>query len=348
MKAAINNIRRKLMNSLTSNVGERMIVRRDFSLSSNLPKRILVVRPNSRLGNQLMLTPLLQEIEALLPGCKIDLFVRGNLAPILFANYQQVDRITKLPPKPFKELKKYLNTWVSLRKYHYDLVFNVDSGSSSGRLCTKWVRGKAKYFGDRYEQMNNKDATHMAKWPVYNFRWFLSQLGIAENIQPPQPLSLKLTDFEKQNGEQLLKKMLGNDKPTIMFYTFATGEKCLSKEWWKPFFAQLRQRYGENYNLLEVLPKENVSQIDFDSLNYYSTDIREMGAVMHSGKVFITGDCGVMHLASSVGIPTIALFSGDNIRTYEPYNQGSASFLTDEVTLEELIACIDSIIPYSK
>ncbi len=331
------------MDLLTSNVGSKMTVRKDFSPSATPLKRILVVRPNSRLGNQLMLTPLLQEIEAGLPDCKIDLFVRGNLAPILFANYHQVDRIIKLPPKPFKELRKYIGTWINLRKYNYDLVFNVDRASSSGRLCTKWVRGKAKYFGDSQEQADNQDAVHMAKWPVYNFRWFLQQLGIATNNRQPEPLSLKLSESEKAKGEELLKKMVGNDKPTIMFYTFATGEKCLSKEWWKPFFAQLRQKYSEDYNLLEVLPKENVSQIDFDSLNYYSTDIREMGAVMHFGKAFITGDCGVMHLASSVGIPTVGLFSRDNIRTYEPYNPGSVSFLANEVSLEELVACVDKI-----
>lgn len=346
MKATINRIRKKFMNSLTSGVGSRIIVRKNFSLSMDSPKRILVVRPNSRLGNQLMLTPLLQEIEILLPDSKIDLFVRGNLAPILFANYKQIDRIIKLPPKPFKQLKKYIGTWINLRKHRYDLVFNVDSSSSSGRLCTKWVSGKAKYFGDDSDLKDNQDAIHMAKWPVYNFRWFLGQLDIEVANSAPLPLSLKLSDSETQKGKELLTKMVGNDKPTIMFYTFATGDKCLSKEWWKPFFSELKRRYGNAYNLLEVLPKENVSQIDFDSLNYYSTDIREMGGVMHSGKVFITGDCGVMHLASSVGIPTIALFSRDNIRTYEPYNQGSASFLSNEVSLQQLISRIDELVSY--
>jgi heptosyltransferase-3 len=32
--------------------------------------RILVIRPNHRLGNQLLLTPLLQEIEKLYPAAK--------------------------------------------------------------------------------------------------------------------------------------------------------------------------------------------------------------------------------------------------------------------------------------
>jgi heptosyltransferase III len=43
------------------------------------PIRVLISRPNSRLGNLLMVTPLVQEIERLLPNAKIDLFVRGGV-----------------------------------------------------------------------------------------------------------------------------------------------------------------------------------------------------------------------------------------------------------------------------
>ena len=172
----------------------------------------------------------------------------------------------------------------------------------------------------------------------------MEQLGLKVSQKPPKPLLLKLSASEKEKGKEVLDFIVKNDKPTIMFYTFATGDKCLSKEWWKPFFAQLKEHYHKKYNLLEVLPKENVSQIDFDSLNYYSRDIREMGAVIHYAKAFITGDCGVMHLASSVGAPTVALFSRDNIKTYEPYNRGSVSFLIDNVTIEQLIAAIDKIL----
>lgn len=304
----------------------------------------MVVRPNSRLGNQLLLTPLLQEIEMLFPDCKVDLFVRGNLAPILFRNYPSVDRIIKLPPKPFKQLGNYLMTWIRLRKYNYDLVFNVDMNSSSGRLCTKWVQGKSKFFGESGGLLHIPDIVHMAKWPVYNFRSIVAQMGFGMDDQPPKPLSLHLNQEEINAGASLLKEIVGNDKPTIMFYTFATGSKCLSKGWWGGMFAELKARYGRDYNLLEVLPKENVSQIDFASLNYYSMDIREMGSVMHHGSVFITGDCGVMHLASSVGVPTIALFSQDNVLTYQPYNRGSSALNANLVEIKDLIRVVDGVL----
>lgn len=348
MKSQINAVRAKIMHALVRNLGAPIEVYPSFSLKKlGKEKRILVIRPNSRLGNLLMLTPLLQEIEKTLPGWQVDLFVRGNLAPVLFRTYPSVGRIIPLPPKPFRQLGAYLLTWLQLRKYGYDLVFNVAESSSSGRLSTRWVRSKAKFFGSPQSELLPPDAVHMAKRPVYNFRTFVARLGLPPLMLPPKPLWLRLTPDELARGKELLRQMAGNDRPSILFYTFATGGKCLQKEWWKPFYAMMKERYGRNYNLLEVLPKENISQIDFASLHYYSTSIREMGAVMAHGAVFITGDCGVMHLASSVGVPTVALFVRDNIRTYEPYNPGSVAFRMGKVSADLIFQKIDRAVRWS-
>lgn len=342
MKKEINAFRRSLMRSLASKVGTSVIDENILSEGLNI-KKILVIRPNSRLGNQLLLTPLLQELELRFPGCKIDLFVRGNLAPILLKNYKSIDKVIKLPPKPFKELAKYLNTWLSLRKSEYDLVVNVDGASSSGRWSTKIVHSKYKLYGDEIPKLKERyaDYVHMAKSSVYNFRYYLKY-----DIQEPSilPLSLKLDEEERANGKEVLKSIVKNDKPTICLYTFATGDKCYSKEWWKELYEQVKSEYSETYNLLEVLPKENVSQIDFDATTYYSTDIREMGAVMTNTCIFITGDCGIMHLAASVDVPTVGLFSVTNVAIYEPYNPGSIAIDTTKTSVDEIVRQIRLIL----
>lgn len=341
MKQQINAIRRKIMGKLTHKIG---ISTTDSSEITNI-NRILIVRPNSRLGNQLMLTPLFQEIEETFPDAKVDLFVRGGLAPILFKNYKSINRIIKLPSKPFKQLFQYIRTWISLRKYRYDLVFNIDPGSSSGRLATQYVRGKIKFFGERDASLVGiEDYKHMARWPVYNFRLYLSKMGYETKNGAVKPLSLHLSSEEKYDGQKLLKKIVGNDKPTIMFYTFATGDKKLSKTWWQNMYHHLKKTYGNDYNLLEILPKENVSQIDFAAPTYYSRDIREIASVLDNGAIFITGDCGMMHLAASVDIPVVALFSITKIETYKPYNQGSLAVYIDEINMDCLYESIDKIL----
>ncbi|MBK5722458.1 glycosyltransferase family 9 protein [Dysgonomonas sp. Marseille-P4677] len=345
-KRKINRFRGVLMHSLTKYVGRSSFDGESLRDSNIEVKRVLVSRPNSRLGNQLLITPLVQEVSNRFPGCKIDLFVRGNIAPILFENNENIDRIIRLPKKPFKELLKYLGVWMSLRKYHYDIVINGDQHSSSGRISTQIVNARYKFSSDIDEDLNAryKDYRHMAKFPIYNLRNDLEKLGMkTENTEIPL-LDINLTDTEIKKGKELLDTIVSNDKKTICIYTFATADKCYPPSWWEPFYDRLKSEYAEKYNILEVLPAENVSQINFQALSYYSKDLREMAALIHNTEIFITGDCGVMHLASAAHTPTIGLFSVSNLERYEPYNKGSLGIDTNKTDTEGIIKEIDKIL----
>ena len=287
-------------------------------------KRILICRPNGRLGNLLLITPLVQEVTEIFPNCKIDLFVKGTLAPIIFENYDNIDKIIDLPKKPFKSLLKYLNVWISIKKQNYDIAINVDQNSSSGRLAVQFSNAKYKFFGDSNaeSQFVKSDYEHIAKYPVYNFRNYLTQLRFAKSNKIIAPLDLKLSSSEIAEGKKILNDLFHNDKKTICIFTYATGAKCLSEEWWENFYTQLKEEY-KNYNIIEILPVENVSQIGFKAPTFYSKDIREIGAVIANADLFIGADSGIMHLASAVQTPTIGLFSVSNIKKYEPYDNCS-------------------------
>jgi hypothetical protein len=75
LKTDINTLRRKLMRPYQ----ERRASQFDQNIDLTKVKfnKILICRPNPRLGNQLLITPLLQEVITTFPECKIDLFVNG-------------------------------------------------------------------------------------------------------------------------------------------------------------------------------------------------------------------------------------------------------------------------------
>jgi len=102
-KKSVNHFRRTIMRRLTGGIGEGNLPKVDKEKTLEL-NRVLINRPNQRLGNILLITPLIQEIIRYNPDVKIDLFVKGKVAPIIFENYPQVDQIIELPKKPFKEL----------------------------------------------------------------------------------------------------------------------------------------------------------------------------------------------------------------------------------------------------
>ena len=329
------------MRSFTRNIGKVKSYDNLAPLGSTTVKRILVVRPNNRLGNLLLITPLLQEIEATFPGCKTDVFVRGFLAPILFENYSSVDGIIQLPKKPFKDLLKYLAGWAKIKNRKYDIAINVVHSSSSGRLSVQFARATYKFYGDTVSaSINDKEnPEHIAKHPVYNFREFVSKLGIKPNNGPVPLLDLKLTSTELVKGKNTLQELVKNDKKTICIFTFATGAKCHPPEWWEPFYAQLKEQ-NPDYNIVEVLPAENVSQINFKAPSFYSKDVRQIGAFMANTAIFIGADSGIMHLASAALVPTVGLFNGNNVNIYKPYGNGSIAVNTRETSAE---SCVDIV-----
>ena len=344
-KKNINALRRGVMHRITKNIGKSYTDLNMGPIVNNEIKRILISRPNKRLGNLLLITPLLQEVITTFPKSKIDLFVKGNLAPVLFKNYQNVDRVIQLPEKAFKHLIKYIRGWISIKRNHYDLVINVVKNSSSGRLSTQFANSKYKFFGDMNEdvQFRYKDSEHMAKFPVYAFRTYLMKMGFIENDNPVPTLNLRLSPFEIAEGQKKLEKLVNNGKKTICLFTHATGDKCYSESWWEDFYERLKTEYPD-YSIIEVLPVQNTSKISFKAPTFSSKDVREVGSLIANTELFICADGGIMHLGSSVHVPTIGLFSVTSVHSYQPYNDHSVGINTNNSNTEECIKAINKIL----
>lgn len=333
------------MHRLTRNIGNTHL---ETTLSADEKpeiKRILISRPNHRLGNQLLLTPLVQEVIATFPDCKIDLFVKGGVAHAVFENYEHIDRIIQLPKKPFNHLLMYVLKWFALKKHRYDLIINGDKDSSSGRLSTTLAKAKYKVFGDHNDIIKQKydDYEHISKYPIYNLREYLTRLGFAENNFPVPTLNIKLSETELAQGKSVLYDLVKNDKPTICIYTNATGDKCYDEAWWTALYNRLLQKYP-GYNVMELLPIENISKINFMAPSLYSKDIREMGALIANTAIFIAADNGVMHLASASQTPTVGFFKVTKINKYQPYGNNSIAFNTNETQMDDWLKAIDNIL----
>ena len=341
----VNVYRRILTHSLTKNIGSSQ-KNQKIDLTQKIEiKRVLISRPNHRLGNLLLITPLVQEVVATFPECKIDLFVKGGLAPIIFQYYENINYIIELPKKPFKNLIAYFQVWIKIKKQHYDIVINVDKGSSSGRLSAQFANAKYKFFGEVDEniQLKHTDYEHIAKYPVYEFRSFLTKLGFEKNENPVLSLDIKLSPTEIAEGQKIVKEIVKNDIKTISIFTYATDDKCYSESWWEEFYERLKTEYP-NYNIIEVLPVENISQIGFKAPTFYSKDVREIGSVIANTVIFIGADSGIMHLASASRTPTVGLFSRPNLNMYSPYNNNSVAINTNTNNTDDCIKIINHIL----
>lgn len=344
-KTGVNHIRRRIMRSITKNVGSSYTEPKKGSLKIEDVKRVLIIRPNHRLGNQLLLTPLVQEVLNTFPNSEIDLFVKGGVAYPVFENYSRVTKIIQLPRKPFNALFKYAKSWVSVKSKAYDLVINGDKNSSSGRLLTNLAKAKLKIFGDIDVDIQNKfnDHKHISKYPIYNLRSNLERLGFPKNETALPVLDIKLSASEIEKGKVILDDIIKNDKKTICIYTNATGDKCYSETWWETFYERLKTDYPD-FNIIEMLPIENISKINFKAPNFYSEDIREMAGIIKNTSIFIAADNGVMHLASATLTPCVGFFSVTDENIYAPYGNGSVALNTNHTNMEDWMQAIQGIL----
>ena len=244
-----------------------------------------------------------------------------------------------MPRKPFKNILNYYACWFSIFHHNYDLAINANRVSSSGKLAVKLSRSRYKFFNVINKELSKiKDYSHNAKNPIYNLRYQLKNQIDRVNYTIPK-LDIKLRDYEIQNGEKLLKSMFRQQKPVISIFTFATGNKCLSKDWWRELYSEIKN-FEDNYNILEILPAENVSQIDFVAKTYYSRDIREIASVMSNVKIFIGADSGMMHLANSSNATTIGLFSITEPEFYGVYGNKNINIDTNDKGIDFIIDSI--------
>ena len=333
----LNPLKRKLLrpfrNLLTSDIEQQS------KALTQLPQSILITRLNHRLGNQLLITPLIEDLIAHFPNCSIDLVVQGQMAEqINRANPNVADYIV-MPRKPFKELGVYLKTWLKIRRKKYDLAINVTASSTSGRLAAKLSKSKLQLMGDEFQQQYAETplAQHLAVQPVYNLRAWLASVNWAKNIPLPS-LKLHLTAAEKAHGVDLIKKLNPTHKQRVVaLYTFATDIKCYEPRFWQPVYEQLKANHPD-IHFIEILPVENISQLtDPELIQFYSKDIREIAALMQQCELIVVADSGMMHLATASQTPTLGLFKNPYHHKYTPYGGKNGSLLVRDHEPEVLV-----------
>jgi ADP-heptose:LPS heptosyltransferase len=302
--------------------------------------RILILRPNHRLGNIVLLTPLIAEIERTFPGAEVDMLAAGDAAHDVLATFFCVRHIYSLPHYIVRHLIDVARKILILRRAHYDLVIDPSADSNSNRLLIAWI--KPRYAIGVPSPMSDADTTwarvlfssprHLAMLPVFLLRHALVPIREVDEARYP-PLDIRLTLSEQRNGQRALNALLHRRRAsnrraiTIGIFANASGAKRFDESWWLRFLSPLINTHPE-YTIIEFVAADACSRLGGHFSTYYSSDVRKLASVVSNLTCFISGDCGVMHLACASGVPTIGLFSVTDASMYEPYGRHNQSLTT--------------------
>ena len=316
--------------------------------------RILVCRPNHRLGNMLLMTPLVAELERLYQGAEIDIVAEGPLATDVFATYFSVKHIYCLPRRGFKHPLRFLALLWRVRRIRYDLIIDPCVCSGFSRTLTRVFRGRYKLgFND---SRASKTLTHVVPRAVAPRHMAQRPVALVRYVTPARDphasfpaMDIRLTAAERACGKEAVRELLAEQparepRHHIGIFADATGHKRYPAEWWIDFLTALRT-CSPHCAIVEVVPMHGRSMLDSRWPVYYSSSIRRMAAVMAAMDLLISADCGVMHLAVASQVPTVGLFCTTDANVYGPYGGRNGSLLTCDITAQEAARRVMEMFP---
>lgn len=292
--------------------------------------RILVCRPNHRLGNMVLVSPLLSELERLYPGAEIDLVGSGGAAQTLFGTRFQIRRILDWPYRLARHPWAALQLLRELRRSTYDMAIDPCVGSFTGRMLLSVCHARFKVGFPVDSMPDSRTPQHFAKRSVHVLR----RVCAAPRSDDFPLLNIALTPRELDQGAHTLAAILGDtaatrgNEPTIGIFTNATGAKRLPEAWWSEFITILRA-HRPDIRVIDVLAAHGRSQLPGVTTSFYTRDLRKLAAVLAHLSGFVSADCGVMHLAAATGVPTLGFFTLPIRAKYTPYGPGNRSLGID-------------------
>lgn len=291
--------------------------------------RILICHVSHTLGNTVLATPLLQDIERVWPGAEVDIVSRSPVAPQVYGAYPGVSRLIVLPAYGFAHPLTVWRCWRRMRAARYDLAIDTDPRSQTGRLwllrararCTLGYDGPRK-SGRLSHPVSVEGMPRRKAWqPVHLLR---RALGETDSSRPWPLPDLRLSADERACGRAMLVRIDGidagsEDGPAVIgLFANATGNKRLEQAWWRALLERLPAGTSAKPPV-EIVPAFGRSLLDDRYPAFFCTDLRKLAATLSALDVLVTSDCGVMHLACAAGVPVIALFVATDADEWGPY-----------------------------
>jgi heptosyltransferase-3 len=305
-------------------------------------RRVVVLRPNHRLGNALMLIPLIHELECRFPDSEIELVTTGPTARAIFAPFEQITAIHTFPARSFRNPLGVLRLLALLKRQTYDLAIDPVPRAKGGRYLLGQVRARRRVgftWGVPRRDAMLTDAvpmtelpTQFARVPVHLLRSSIGsgKGGRLDTNVVTRTLDLRLTDSEQRDGEHRLANTLGFSqvppRPCLGIFAHATGAKSFPMEWWRNLIAALRSQTSA-LHIIEFLPLGFRARLGEEVPAVYTPGLRLLGATLAATSLVVSADCGVMHLADAAGARVLGLFKTTEPARYGPSRASSESLL---------------------
>jgi heptosyltransferase-2 len=284
---------------------------------------VLVVRFSS-IGDVLLTTPLLRSIRQRHPDARISVLTKRAFAPLLSDN-PRVDRVLALDPSG-----SLVRIAAELRAERFTHLLDLHNSLRS-RLLRAMVPGPWRTYPKhrlrRALLIRTKRNRYRDMRPVPE-RYFdaARELDVHPDGKPPE--FFLGSPARDEAAAWLVAQGLSPDRPLV---ALAPGAAHQTKRWPVDYWSRLVHSVvcagmdvvivggPDDADLAHELTRDHRERVWRAAGRF---GLQGTGAVLEHARVLISGDTGVMHMATAVGTPLVALF-GPTVRAFGffPYGQ---------------------------
>ena len=337
---------RSALASALRDAGRRLVValatalfptpRRPLPAAPDL-RKLLVIRSDERVGNQLLTTPLLRALAEGLPHAQLHLLAAARQSGVVASRH--VQRVI-----PFEKRLAFRRPWRlaallrTLQRERYDAV--IEAGHWSGfsltaSLLARVVAGNGAVVG----HLRGESARFLSH-PVLHDPANENEVRAKLELLRPFGLLPRGLAPETELGSEpgLAEPILAAAGVAGAFAVLNPGARMADRRW--PPSAHAAVARGLAARGLEVLVvwgpgEEALARAVAEGSGARlapPTDLRQLAAVLRLARLCVSNNSGPMHLAVAVGTPTVGVFlSGDARR----WRHGLPSFEAAEPRGEE-------------
>jgi heptosyltransferase-3 len=286
-------------------------------------RRILLVRPNFRIGNTLISLPLVDVLRRRFPDAQVD-YLGADTTAILLKGMPLGQVFLMSRDFIFKPWA-YIGLLTRLRRRHYDFLIQVGNGSFSGMICMSFIGARYRMgAGEWAEGMCNLYLDDGPTGHAYDDPMVIARLlGVPCRDRP----EYRMTPEEKEHAEVRIEQAgfggRSNQRPFLALFVGGHAKKRWAPESW----IQLTQYLLDAHARVLVLigPEEAAMSKVFKST--FPTEalcvmdpmpLRDFAAVLGLAHLVITPDTGPMHLAVALDVPTVAVLQNQDSIRYAP------------------------------
>ena len=295
--------------------------------------------------------PALRCLRSNFPKSRISWLVEDKASAIL-SGLPDIDDIIVFPRKKWQReilkakktvrtLSDILSFYRRLRRERYDLVLDFQGNLKSGIMDLLTGTKNRVGFGKGFSKEFNYLFTRYRVYPqnkrehrIDKNLSLLKGIGFKAKFQNPEfPVSRPdqeyISHFIDENNNRSVPLIIVNP---------CTSEYGSYKRWSTLNYAKLVDMILEKHDVnvifswgpgeLEIV-NEIVAYMKQKALVSCNTTIKQLIELMRRADLYIGGDTGPLHIASTLCIPTVAIFGPKDPMLYGPYNENAAVISKD-------------------